>query len=96
MMKTCTILAFYWILPVVAIYANRIYNRKKNHCMSIVEWKIVSMKTSFWRRVDYHAFTVLLDVSCWPFGYSDKWGRAGIEKVINTPCEERPFGSNFA
>ena len=97
MMNTLTILAIYLPLAIAAKHANRIYNRLKNHHMSIVERIIVGMKTSIWRRVAYHAFTVVL----WPrlqlpFGYSDKWGRAGIEKVINTPCGERPFGSNFA
>ena len=67
-MSTCTIIISYWVIAVLAIYANRMYNRKKNHHMSIVEWKIVGMKDSAWRKIAFHAFTIFIEPLLLPIG----------------------------
>ena len=67
-MSTWILITIYWTIAVAAIYANRAYNRKKNHHMSIVEWKIVGLKTSKWRLIGYHFFTIIIEPLLLPIG----------------------------
>lgn len=67
-MKAWIIIAIYWVIAIAAIYANRAYNRKKNHHVSIVEWKIVGLKTSKWRLICYHIFTIIIEPLLLPVG----------------------------
>lgn len=67
-MNAWIIITIYWVIAIAAIYANRAYNRKKNHHVSIVEWKIVGLKTSKWRLICYHIFTIIIEPLLLPVG----------------------------